>query len=439
MWRVLAVGAVVAGGAHVVSLPWISRMVSGSQENVSPDIVATPIEIVVEEEVVQQTPEPEPEPPEENPEPAASAERPSAAPLATNAEPVPTSEVASADTVAVSPSIATENGEVDGQGAVGTSSAIGLEPGTGEPTESGDRINLPDIAASIESAPPARPREAVQTIARRAPTSRLISCNPCSIPDYPESARREEIEGQPTINVVFDGNGRVIDAVVETSSGNAAFDRAALEEAKRNWRFRDEQGLGGQVSVDVTYVIDDSDQHEEARQAGEVRAVNLPIGQQTRSVAPDQPSSYSNSTATRSTETINPRNTSLDSSSPNSTEPAITHSAPTESSEANQSPESNASLSSPQEIEFENQPPQPSEESASQPMSNSQAPIEIPPAPSAPASPAPVSPAPAAPEPIVPVPVSAAEPTPLLSPTPQSPNPQSPTSPPDILPSPDSE
>ena len=207
MWRVLAVGAVVAGGVHVASLPWLSRMVSGLQENAPSEIEATPIEIVVEEEVVQQTPDPEPEPPEDNPEPAASAERPSAAPLATNTEPIPTSDVVSADTVAVAPSIATENGEIDGQGAGGTSEAIGLVPGTGKPTESGDRINLPDIAAVIAPEPPARPREAVRDLSLRPPASRLVSCNPCTNPDYPDSASRGEDEGQPTINVIFDSSG----------------------------------------------------------------------------------------------------------------------------------------------------------------------------------------------------------------------------------------
>lgn len=63
MWRVLAAGAVVAGGVHFFSLPWISRMISSSEQGAD-EIAAIPIEIVVEEEVVQQTPDPEPEPKE---------------------------------------------------------------------------------------------------------------------------------------------------------------------------------------------------------------------------------------------------------------------------------------------------------------------------------------------------------------------------------------
>ena len=183
MWRVLAVGAVFASGVHILSLPWVSRMVSGVAEDSTPEIEAVPIEILVEEEVVQQTPEPEPEPDiKENTEPAAAAEQPSAAPLATNTEPLPLSEVAAADTVAGAPAIATENGTVEGEGAVGDSAAVGLVPRTGQPTESGDRINLPDIATLIEPEPqlPRTPVQETSLAARRAPSSRTVSCSPCS-------------------------------------------------------------------------------------------------------------------------------------------------------------------------------------------------------------------------------------------------------------------
>lgn len=293
MWCVLGAGTLVAGGVHFFSLPFISRMIAGAPTE-EPEVTAVPIEIVVEEELVQQSPdESDPEPPESDPEPAASAQRPSAAPLAISAEPVPTPEVSAADSVAVAPAIATESGEVDGEGAVGDSAAMGLVTGSGQPVV-GDRINLPEpqVEPQVElQTPPSRPRLPVEEIslaARRAPDSRLVSCNPCTSPDYPVTARREKIEGQPVINAIFDANGRVISAEIEVSSGNAAFDQAALEEARRNWRFQDPLGVGGQVSVDVVYVIDDSEQAEEAEQAGEIRAVELPVAQQVQDITPDQ-------------------------------------------------------------------------------------------------------------------------------------------------------
>ncbi|MEO0870296.1 MAG: energy transducer TonB, partial [Cyanobacteria bacterium J06642_11] len=183
----------------------------------------------MEEEVSQSPPEETPEEEEPPPdEPAASATEPSTPPLPTAAEPVPT-DVRSADVVNTEAAIATPEGSIDGQGAVGDSTVIGLVPGSGQPVESEiPRINLP------EPSPPVNPdRQPVQevSLARRRTTSRLVTCNPCSLPDYPTTERREQIEGQPVINAIFDENGRVVDAQLEVSSGNAAFDQAALAEA----------------------------------------------------------------------------------------------------------------------------------------------------------------------------------------------------------------
>lgn len=339
MWRVLAVGAVAAGGVHLFSLPWISRLVSSSEEGSRTELEATPIEVFVEEEVVQQATEPEPEP-KENPEPAASAERPTAAPLATNVEPVPISEVASADTVAVAPAIATENGEVDGQGAVGTSSAIGLVPGTDNPTEVGDRINLPNPEVLD------RPRTRVQetTLAARAP--RVVSCNPCTSPNYPTTARQDGNQGQPVISATYDENGRVISATVEVSSGDSALDQAALEEVRSNFGFQDSSGQAGQVSIDFTYVIGGSRQYEAAQQAGERLTVEVPSSRQVRSSAPASDSSAEDAAGdTREPEASNSTPASEPSSEPGSdvdsetsrpaaSEPAVPESAAPEPTSA---------------------------------------------------------------------------------------------------------
>ena len=276
MWRALAVGALIAIGFHVFSVPLAARFAARLMGAYDPavELETTPIEVVVvEEEVIQQAPPPEEEVLEPPPdEPAAAAEQPSAPPLATATEPVPT-RTESVDTVPTETAIATENGAIDGQGAVGDSTAIGLVPCSGTPVEGDFEINLPAV-----SPPPNTTRQPVQqgSLARRRATSRSVTCDPCSLPDYPLTERREQLEGQPVISVIFDGSGRVVQAVVEVSSGNAAFDRAALAEARENWRFRDSQGVGGQVSVDVTFVMAGSDQYAEAQQAGEIRSVELP-------------------------------------------------------------------------------------------------------------------------------------------------------------------
>ncbi|MEM8612133.1 MAG: TonB family protein [Cyanobacteria bacterium P01_H01_bin.105] len=288
MWRALAIGALVATGFHGFSVPLAARFVArlvGAYDSVV-ELGTTPIEVViVEEEVIQQAP-----PPAENvvepttsDKPAAAAEQPSAPPLATATEPFPTN-TESVDTVLTETAIATENGAIDGQGAVGDSTAIGLVPGSGTPVEGNIEINLP---SSLPQPNPAR--QPVQQ-ARQRTTSRSVTCNPCSSPNYPLTERREQIEGQPVISVLFDGNGRVVQAEVEVSSGNVAFDRVALAEARENWRFRDSQGIGGQVSVDVTFVMEGSDQYSEAQQAGEIRSVELPPLENLSEEAASEPS-----------------------------------------------------------------------------------------------------------------------------------------------------
>ena len=396
MWRVLAVGAVAAGGVHLFSLPWISRLVSSSEEGSRTELEATPIEVFVEEEVVQQATEPEPEP-KENPEPAASAERPTAAPLATNVEPVPISEVASADTVAVAPVIATESGEVDGQGAVGTSSAIGLVPGTGDPTEVGDRINLPDPEVLD------RPRTRVQetTLAARRPSGpRVVSCSPCTSPNYPTTARQDGNQGQPVISATYDENGRVISATVEISSGDSALDQAALEEVRSNFGFQDSSGQAGQVSIDFTYVIGGSRQYEAAQQAGERLTVEVPSSRPVQSSPPAPDSSAEDATEdTREPEAPNSAPASEPSSEPDSdvnsetsqpteSEPAVPESAapePTSAETVSEPPASEAVLP-----EF----PAIAEPSTGESVTSPAAPQALPPASSSSATPTePITPA----------------------------------------------
>ncbi len=55
-------------------------------------------------------------------------------------------------------------------------------------------------------------------------------------PVYPESARREGLEGRVLLRVLVDDRGRAKTVEINTSSGNEVLDRAAAEAIKR-WRF----------------------------------------------------------------------------------------------------------------------------------------------------------------------------------------------------------
>jgi len=289
---VLLGAAIAAVGMHLSSVPLIVRIANNLMGDLNLEATEEPIEVFVVEEAV---PEPEtpvmPPPPTEaatENEPAASAPEESAPPLRTAESVMPTPPTAdSIETVPTESAIATETGVEGGEGAAGEAETIGLVGGEGstegDPTEP---VGPPNVQQAPEP-PPVVERQPVQEVARaRPPAARRVACNPCSAPDYPLSERRENIQGQPVINVIFDENGNVVEAMLERSSGNAAFDQAALAEVRANWRFDDPYGLGGQVSVEVTFVIAGSEQFEAAQTAGEREAVTLPVQQ---SIAPIDP------------------------------------------------------------------------------------------------------------------------------------------------------
>jgi len=327
LWRVLAIGALAAAGFHLFSIPAILRYAGGLRELASPadELETTPVDIVVVDEEI--TPEPEevtPPPPEETAvtnETAAAAAQPS--PLPQASDPL-VSEPASADsinTVATGPAITSEIGVEDSEGAAGEADTIGSLPGSGSPEGN----------STAPISPSARTRQPVEEVARaRSPSARTVTCAPCTQPDYPLTERRDRIEGQPVINVIFDQNGNVVTAKIEKSSGNAAFDQAALEEARRNWRFRDPYGLGGQVSVEVTFVIEGSEQYEAAEAAGRQDTIDLPVEQSITPVAPDaddgpigEPSTPTSPASSRST----PESDSANAPEPEQTEPSGPNSA----------------------------------------------------------------------------------------------------------------
>jgi periplasmic protein TonB len=59
---------------------------------------------------------------------------------------------------------------------------------------------------------------------------------PLSQPPYPAPYIRGGIEGNVDVEILVQPDGRIGDARIVKSSGHELFDRAALDEARRNWR-----------------------------------------------------------------------------------------------------------------------------------------------------------------------------------------------------------
>ena len=62
--------------------------------------------------------------------------------------------------------------------------------------------------------------------------------HPLTRPRYPDQYIRDQIEGAVEVEIYVLTNGRIGDARILRTSGYDAFDRATLEEARRNWRMQ---------------------------------------------------------------------------------------------------------------------------------------------------------------------------------------------------------
>lgn len=102
-----------------------------------------------------------------------------------------------------------------------------------------------------------------------------VSCRRCDRPTYPEEALDSGAEGSPSVSLEYDRNGKVVGAVLERSSGNAALDAAALD-AARNYEL-DSGGRSGSVSVEIDFGIEGSERSRAARQRGERETVSNPV------------------------------------------------------------------------------------------------------------------------------------------------------------------
>ncbi|MEO1621097.1 MAG: energy transducer TonB [Cyanobacteria bacterium J06632_3] len=101
-----------------------------------------------------------------------------------------------------------------------------------------------------------------EALRERLRRSRSVSCVRCTRPDYPREVV-EAGEGSSVMELTFDENGNVIDAVLERSSGNAALDQAALEAAQQY--VLETHGNSGTIFLEVDFNIEGNADFEERR------------------------------------------------------------------------------------------------------------------------------------------------------------------------------
>jgi periplasmic protein TonB len=107
-------------------------------------------------------------------------------------------------------------------------------------------IDMPDIAitentptTTISNVTNVKPKAAPPPPADVVVPPRQNTRAPISQPEYPTMSRRLGEEGAVILLLTLDDTGRVTEATVDTSSGFARLDEAAVKEAKRprNWKF----------------------------------------------------------------------------------------------------------------------------------------------------------------------------------------------------------
>lgn len=104
--------------------------------------------------------------------------------------------------------------------------------------------------------------------------SRTVACQNCALPQYPDSALADRVEGMPRVQVDINPDGTMRSVTLVQSSGNAAIDQAAIQ-AARSSSFQPVAG-GASVPIEYDLTIEGSRRNREAQRRGNRRSVEVP-------------------------------------------------------------------------------------------------------------------------------------------------------------------
>jgi TonB family protein len=93
-----------------------------------------------------------------------------------------------------------------------------------------------------------------------------VVCRNCPKPNYPRSARKDGIEGQPKVSFDVDANGKPTNIRIRNSSGNAELDQAAIE-AVQKWQLDPNSSSNAQgVSATINFELEGSQRQRQRRE-----------------------------------------------------------------------------------------------------------------------------------------------------------------------------
>jgi protein TonB len=125
-------------------------------------------------------------------------------------------------------------------------------------------VTPPDIKIDTNVPPPIQTAVA-PTAPTTAPISQAVSSvtNTHTTPPYPESARRQGVQGTVVVHVYVNASGSVNNATVTRSSGSPELDQTAVSWVIKHWRYKPAMASGTPVAAetDAQVVFDLSKAH----------------------------------------------------------------------------------------------------------------------------------------------------------------------------------
>ncbi len=206
-------------------------------------------------------------------EPVSKTEPPSpTASIASPTAPSPGSVVASGNSASAVPSAGSIAANVVGKflgfpslpspqptNAVGGTSKTGIATGRSTSTSaSRPAASLGTGAASLGGLVARNLENGLSGFFSNSKQQEQALCIVCTKPAYPVQAERMGITGNAQVSVDYDAQGNVTAVRLSRSSGHPELDQAALEEARKNWKFKPRQDGYRNFVVNIEFRAKDS-------------------------------------------------------------------------------------------------------------------------------------------------------------------------------------
>ncbi|QLE56604.1 energy transducer TonB [Nostoc sp. TCL26-01] len=154
------------------------------------------------------------------------------------------------------------NGSGNGIGS-GSGNGIGSGSGNGIGSGSGNGIGSGSGNTSTVATAPTPPKITTESNPNRSVNGRA-ACRECNV-KYPESAKRQRVEGRVEVAVDTDAQGNVTNVRIAKSSGNRELDEETARQA-RNWKLKPVDGGRQGVAIATEFALQGSRRYRQVQE-----------------------------------------------------------------------------------------------------------------------------------------------------------------------------